>query len=350
LESWREGHAGGGKIMMKLAVALLMLPFAHAGAFAQAQGDAQAGKAYWEGNNSQCRNCHGENGQGAFGPDLAGRKLTLAQFTQAVRHPWGIMPAFIESQISDGEIANLAAYFGGLPSNDRPGKWRFEVPANAARGQAVLLSVGCGQCHGPILDGPRQNMGAVDMDFDWFKALVYNHTTALPAHAKRLDERAPPRIRMGNFNPMRVYESQLRQIYRWAKDEAGFRARVQARLSKGEQAGDGVTYKLQVENGALPGKGLVVEDATIRLVIPKDASVVSATGEGYKGVQADEQAKANVAVWQLSRLAPKDHQSYSVTLSKAGTAADNVRGDVRWSTPKVKTGPFDRAAIAPAPL
>ena len=50
-----------------------MLPLAQAAA--QAQGDAAAGKAIWDGPNTQCKNCHGANGEGAFGPDLAGRKL-----------------------------------------------------------------------------------------------------------------------------------------------------------------------------------------------------------------------------------------------------------------------------------
>jgi mono/diheme cytochrome c family protein len=335
--------------MKKVIVALFVLPLTQSLAFAQG-GDAQAGKALWDGPATQCKNCHGANGEGAFGPDLAGRKLTVAQFTHAVRRPWGIMPAFIESQISNAEIANLVAYFDGLPSVAQPGKWRFEVPANAARGQAVLISVGCGQCHGPQLAGPRSNMGAVDMDFDWLKALVYNHTTAFPEHTKRLDENFTLRVRMGNFNPMRVYESQLREIYDWAKNDVGFRARVVTRLSKGVPGEKGVTYTLKVENGGLPGKGFTVEDATVRLIIPADSEVLATTGEGYKGVSKDEQAKANVAVWQAPRMAPKGEQSYTITLSKAGTAADNVRGDVRWSRPSVKTGPFDTAPINPAPL
>ena len=336
--------------MHRFFVALLMLPLGHGMALAQSPaGDAQAGKALWDGPATQCRNCHGANGEGAFGPDLAGRKLTVAQFTHAVRKPWGIMPAFIESQVSDAEIANLVAHFGGLPAGAEPGKWRFAVPANARPGQAVALSVGCGQCHGPLLNGPRANMGAVDMDFDWFKSLVYSHTTALPLHAKRLEENFTQRVRMGNFNPARVSEFQLREIYDWAR-EIGVRARLVSRLSKGEPASNGVTYKLTAENGALLGKGLTVDDATIRLIIPKDANVVAATGAGYKGVSLDEQAKANVAVWQAPRMAPKDHQSFSITLSKAGTAADNLRGDIRWTSPAVKTGPSDQAAIAPAPL
>ena len=333
--------------MKRLFAALLTLPL---GSFAaQAQGDVAAGKTIWDGPATQCKNCHGTNGEGAFGPDLAGRKLTVAQFTRAVRQPWGIMPAFVATQVSDAELANMAAYFDTLPAVATPGKWRFEVPANARPGQATLLSLGCGQCHGPQLNGPRANMGAVDMDFDWFKSLVYTHTTAFPAHVKRLNENFTLRVRMGNFNPARVSEGQLHQIYEWAK-EVGFRPRVVSRLSKGEAGEKGETYSLMVENGGLAGKGLNVEDPVVRLIIPAGTEVLAATGPGYQGVKADEQAKANVASWQVPAMAPHAKQNFTITLSKAGTAADNLRGEVRWTRPSTKTGPSDNAAIAPAPL
>src|SRR5262245_40527890 len=145
--------------MKKLIVALLMLPLAPT--MAAAQGNAQAGKAYWDRvapRATACRNCHGTNGEGAFGPDLAGRGLNVAQFLHAVRKPWGIMPAFTESQVSDQDGADLTAYFASMPKPAEPGKWRFEVPAGAPPGQAMSLNVGCGQCHGPELNGPRNNM------------------------------------------------------------------------------------------------------------------------------------------------------------------------------------------------
>jgi mono/diheme cytochrome c family protein len=333
--------------MKRLLAALFMLPLGSIAA--QAQGDAAAGKAIWDSPNTQCKNCHGTNGEGAFGPDLAGRKLTVAQFAHAVRRPWGIMPAFVASQVSDAELANMVAYFDTLPAVATPGKWRFEVPANARPGQVVALSVGCGQCHGPQLNGPRANMGAVDMDFDWFKSLVYTHTTAFPAHVKRLNENFTLRVRMGNFNPTRVSEGQLREIYDWAK-EIGLRARMVSRLSKGEAGEKGVTYQLSVENGSLPGKGLTVEDPVVRLIIPAGTEVLAATGPGYQGVKMDEQAKANVASWNVSTMAPHAKQNFTITLSKAGTAADNLRGEVVWTRPSVKTGPRDVANIAAAPL
>jgi mono/diheme cytochrome c family protein len=56
-------------------------------ALAQGAGDAGAGKALWEGSQTQCRSCHGLKGEGAFGPPLAGRGMTGDEFRQAARKP-----------------------------------------------------------------------------------------------------------------------------------------------------------------------------------------------------------------------------------------------------------------------
>ncbi|MBI2188472.1 MAG: c-type cytochrome [Acidobacteria bacterium] len=335
--------------MRTLLFALLLFPLALGSAAAQT-GNAQAGKTLWEGPATQCRNCHGQNGEGAFGPDLAGRRLTVAQFRHAVRQPWGIMPAYIESQISDSEIADLVAYFSSLPAAEKPGSWRFEVPQGAPRGQEVALAtIGCAQCHGPILNGPRANAGAVGADFRWFQTMVYEHAKVMPAHWKLLGEQPAVRVRMGTYSRSRIPEATLMEIFNWAKD-IGFRADIQGRLGAGVGGADGVTYTLTVENIGLQGRGLAAEDLTVNLVVPAGANVVKTTGANYKGVSQDAELKGNVAVWQLNRLAPKEKQTYTLTLSRAGTASDNVRGAVRWTKPAVKTGPSDAANIAPAPL
>lgn len=331
-----------------LLVGLLLLPLGQGGTAAPA-GDPETGKTLWEGPGLECRYCHGAAGEGAFGPDLAGRKLTLAQFTHAVRKPWGIMPAFIESQISDREIADLVAYFSSLPSVPQPGRWRREVPAGASRGLEVVTTVGCIQCHPPTLNNQRTQIGAVNADFEWFKAIVYTHSTAILQHRALLEEAPPARVSMGNFSPSRLPESVLQEIWTYLRD-LGFRAPMAARLSAGVASANGVTYTLNVENFGVRGKGLIAEDLTVTLIVPAGANVVSATGAGYQGVRRDEAAKANVAVWRAPRMTPKDRHTYTITLSQAGTAADNLRGTVSWTKPAVKTGPSDSVTIAPAPL
>jgi mono/diheme cytochrome c family protein len=341
----------GNVIMKKLALALLALPLVQSGALAQNAGNVDAGKTYWDRaapRPTLCKNCHGASGEGAFGPDLAGRGLNAAQVMHAVRKPWGIMPAFTESQFSDQDAADVAAYFASLPKVAEPGKWRTEVPDGAPAGQATMINMGCGQCHGPTFGVPRATMGGIDMDFDQLTSLVYTHTTAMPKLRETLGIQGT-NLSMGNFMKTRVTPGELKSIYSWARDEAGFRVPLTGRLSKGEAGADGVSYILTVANGGLPNKGLVAEDITVSLSIPADTKVVAATGAGYQGVQTDEKTKASTAVWKLPRSAPKDQERMTVTLSKAATAAANLKGEVRWAKPAMKAGP-DSNPIAPAPL
>jgi cytochrome c553 len=340
--------------MKRLAIAILLLPLAQGAASAQTfAGSPAAGKAYWEREAPRvtaCRNCHGGVGEGAFGPDLAGRGLNAAQFARAVRQPWGIMPAFVPSQLSDQDAADLAAYFASLPKVPEPGKWRVEVPNGAPPGQANMINIGCGQCHGAVLAGPRTNMGAVGMDFDYFANLVYNHTTGMAPHRALLGSNAT-NLDMGNYSRTRLSEETLRSIYYWARDEIGVRVPLTGALSKGEAGPSGTTYTLMVTNGGQQGKGVIAEGVTVSLAIPPETTVVAATGTGYQGVRTDDRTKATVATWLLPRSAPKDQERITVTLSKAASAAANLRGEIRWARPAPKVGPNNEtAAIAPAPL
>ena len=339
--------------MNKLYLAILMLPLIPGAASAQNAGDAAAGKAYWDRVApvaTDCKDCHGNTGEGGFGPDLAGRGLSAAQVLRAARQPWGIMPAFVASQISDQQAADLAAYFASLPKPAEPGKWRVDVPAGAPPGQAAMINVGCGQCHGAALNGPRANMGAVSGEFDYFANLVYNHTTAMPQHRALLGQNGT-NLDMGNFNRARVTPGTLRQIYFWARDEIGFRVPMAGQLGKGEMGPTGVTYPLTVTNNGLQGKGVIAEGLTVSLQIPAGNSVVAATGTGYQGVHQDEKTKASVAEWRLPRSVPKDQEKMSVTLAQPATAAGNLRGTITWAKPAPKTGPnADVVNIAPAPL
>src|SRR5271163_4861269 len=112
--------------MKKILAVFVLLPFAQT-ASAQVVGDAAAGKAYWDRGApraTDCKDCHGLNAEGAFGPDLAGRGLSAAQVELAARQPWGVMPAFVESQLSAKDAADVAAYFASLSKPAAPGKWR----------------------------------------------------------------------------------------------------------------------------------------------------------------------------------------------------------------------------------
>ncbi len=311
--------------MKRLVVALLALGFAAAPVLAQSP-DPAAGKALWEGNDTFCKNCHGKSGEGAFGPDLAGRGLSAAQFQHAVRTPWGVMPAFTNAQASDAELANMAAYFASLPKGADPAPWRVPVTADMPHGQQVFVSAGCAQCHGATFDMPRASFGGRDGDFPLMKDLVYTHTSAM---AKFEPQRPGSRLRMGNFNPLRLSEGQMKEIFDWAHDELGFRPALRAQLTAGESA----SYALAITNTGEAGKGLAAESVTIDLALPAGVTVTSATGDGYKGVHA------NVAEWQVKRLAPKDALALGITLSQPAANPADLKGAIRWARPGPKTGP-----------
>ncbi|MDB5739395.1 MAG: cytochrome c class [Alphaproteobacteria bacterium] len=318
--------------MKKFAAALVSLAFLQtATAFAQAP-DAAAGKALWDSNNTFCKNCHGKAGEGAFGPDLAGRGLSAAQFQHAVRTPWGAMPTFVDTQVSDAELAQMAAWLGALPKVAEPGPWRVPVAADAPHGQQVYMSAGCAQCHGATFDQPRAMFGGRNGDFALMKALVYTHTTTMPQVEP---QRPGSRLRMGNFNPLRLSEGQLKEIFDWSHDEIGFRPALQAQFA----ATEGGSYALNVTNTGEAGKGLTAQKVTIDLVIPAGVTVTAATGDGYKGVHTDDQAKANVAEWQVARLAPKDTKAFTVILSQPPANPADLKGTIKWAKPAPKTGP-----------
>jgi cytochrome c len=59
--------------------------------------------------------------------------LNAAQILRAARQPWGLMPAFVDRQVSAKDAADLAAYFASLPKPAEPGKWRFQQALLRAR-------------------------------------------------------------------------------------------------------------------------------------------------------------------------------------------------------------------------
>jgi mono/diheme cytochrome c family protein len=312
--------------MKKFAIAVAALSISSTAALAQAEGDATRGQQYWTSPLHQCRNCHGPQGEGGFGPDLAGRGLNGAQVYRAAHQPWGVMPAFVDAQVNQQQATDLAAFFATMPKRPAPAKWRFEATPEMPAGQAMLINMGCGQCHSPNFQGPRGNLGAVNADFEYFANLVYNHTTATPVHRASLGVNAPngANLDMGNFSRTRLSEADLRQIYDWARNQIGFRPFLQARLGRPTQGANGVTYALTVANGGMAGKGISAEGLTVQLQIPAGTRVVAATGPGYQGT------KDSMAVWTIPSLAPKEQQNYTITLSNA---ADGIKGNLHWSKP-----------------
>src|SRR5215813_9637976 len=134
---------------MKKSVLLAFLLATAMPALALAQGDPKIGQQAF--NAKLCRFCHGENGEGGFGPDLAGgRGLTLEQFRLQIRKPWGVMLSYTERQLSDEKVADIFAFLQNKPKVAQPAEWHWvQVPDSAPLGQRLYMNVGCAQCHEP---------------------------------------------------------------------------------------------------------------------------------------------------------------------------------------------------------
>lgn len=311
-------------------------------------GDPEAGKRHYTFGNTSCTNCHGVEGKGAFGPALAGRpELTYGRFRDYVRNPVGRMPAYNDDHgITDQEIADMVAYFQALPKSDKPLPWRTPLPEGAPRGQQLAVSImGCAQCHGATFTTPRHGAAEVTGDFEWFKRMVYEHTTAQREHWAMLDRSLQPvtpspsgppgrnRIRMGNYSPQRLPEPILKEIWDWMNDIGLYLAVLRGRITPGESGPNGATYTVEVINTGVKGKGVTNEDVTVSLALPPGTKVVNATGAGYAGVASGEGLKGEAAVWRIPHLAAGERQSFTITLSAPAT---NLRGTIRWERPAVK--------------
>jgi len=101
--------------MKKLVVATLSSVLLVSASFAQAAGDAAAGKA----KSAVCAGCHGANGVSAnpLWPNLAGQKdaylvKQIKAFRDGTRSDPMMSP--MAKPLSDADIDNLAAYYSSL--------------------------------------------------------------------------------------------------------------------------------------------------------------------------------------------------------------------------------------------
>jgi mono/diheme cytochrome c family protein len=101
------------RTVLLAAVSLIAL----AGAQAQdaPKGDAAKGKALWLADG--CSYCHGTVGQGgrSAGPRIAQQPLPFEAFLNQVRRPADEMPVYVETVLSDQDIADIFAFIQSLP-------------------------------------------------------------------------------------------------------------------------------------------------------------------------------------------------------------------------------------------
>ena len=75
--------------------------------------DAQEGNQLFQ--EKGCWTCHGTEGQGGRGPNIAPGPLPYAAFAAYVRMPALEMPPFSQVLVSDAELQNMHSYLESIP-------------------------------------------------------------------------------------------------------------------------------------------------------------------------------------------------------------------------------------------
>ena len=336
---------------MHMLVALLLLLLLPQSESAP-PGDPEAGASSFRPVGVRCGFCYGNDAEGAYGPALAGGlELTWAQFKRKVRHPYGVMPGFNETQLPDRALADIWAFIRSLPPAPvaaEPPPWHWQrAPETAPLGQRLYIEFGCGQCHEPENKFPRTWLGehAKEVDYEYFADLVYNHTDK------------HPRGTMPDFSRDRFPEIILREIYKWSED-IGMRASIRANITDTEVQGSQTVYRVNLVNQGVENVGLDVEDLTLFIRVPSGVQVVGGTGHGYTGVQPlatlglepalrtnphphdesgyaerpDPDLSGDVMVWKVPRLAVGDTLELSFTLAGAPIADADLISQIAGST------------------
>ena len=87
---------------------------------ADANNPVEQGRTLY--NATGCYSCHGYEGQGFLitGPRLAPNPLPLVVFTEMVRRPTNVMPAYSPHVLTDAELAKIHAFLQSIPAPPEP--------------------------------------------------------------------------------------------------------------------------------------------------------------------------------------------------------------------------------------
>lgn len=139
------------KLLWVSILCALTLALMASTALAQGGGDPAKGKTLWAQNN--CKNCHGDNGEGKYAGVRAGDGKMAADYIKQARTPRANMPAYTAAQLSDADLTDMWAYMQTLA---KPAAFtRTAVPTEAGEpeGKTLLGQKNCVACHGNFAAG-----------------------------------------------------------------------------------------------------------------------------------------------------------------------------------------------------
>ena len=161
--------AAVGATLLGLALVALFIALDTTPA-AAAPPQQASGQQLWQ--QRQCKNCHGDQGEGKYGLPLAGTQKTAQEWVTQVRTPRQNMPAYTAEQISDADITAMHDYMATLqkPANFAP--VRYEAKPDDPAGKVTFMTKRCVTCHGEdyaatakgILASGRTSLTAADVE------------------------------------------------------------------------------------------------------------------------------------------------------------------------------------------
>ncbi|MBI3980259.1 MAG: cytochrome c [Chloroflexi bacterium] len=156
-----------------------------------AVADAVKGKDLYSGKF--CARCHGNNGEGGYGPPLAATTLSAADVVKQVRTPRARMPSFSDKQVTDAELGDILDFVKTLPRPATAGTYQFAARAGDPAGQVIFIEKGCAACHGipPSVAGTKL------------------------APAEEITQVRTPRSRMGAFTAVQISDADVTTVNRW---------------------------------------------------------------------------------------------------------------------------------------
>ena len=121
-----------------------------------------------------CAACHGPDGNATLPgmPSLAGQPVffthwQLIKFRDGRRKDPGMSP--FAANLSDADMADLAAYYATLPPRGRP---QAVDATKAAAGQRLAAANYCTSCHRPDLSGQQQVPRLAGQDLEYLLRLL----------------------------------------------------------------------------------------------------------------------------------------------------------------------------------
>ena len=135
------------RITVSLLMLLLLLALTMSVALAAPPAqDPENGQTLWE--ETLCKNCHGDAGEGKWAGPLAGSDKTADEWISQVRSPRNRMPSFYPEQVSDENIVDMHAYLTTLTRPESFAPDDAGLPADAPAGQQLMVDKRCVACHG----------------------------------------------------------------------------------------------------------------------------------------------------------------------------------------------------------